>query len=130
MNETEAYLVLQKASGIEAGDTVRVIRKAKTREMGWCNGWNDEMDKAVGKEWIVTGCNDKQGMLLSCDWYSYPFFCLEIVEKANKLPDPIEISSAYSAKFNKDRSIQVGCQHISFDLLERIYLTAKGIDNK
>lgn len=47
MSIQDAYLVMQKASGIEVGNKVRVLRKASTEEMGWDNSWPDSMDKYV-----------------------------------------------------------------------------------
>lgn len=35
MDIREAYKVMQSQCGIEVGDKVRVLRKAKSREMGW-----------------------------------------------------------------------------------------------
>lgn len=43
------------------------------------------------------------------------------------LPEPIKISSTYKVVFHEDKSIEVGCQTISFNLLEKIYNTAKDI---
>ena len=35
--ENEAYITLHNASGIKVGDKVKILRKAKDREMGWEN---------------------------------------------------------------------------------------------
>jgi ABC-type transporter Mla subunit MlaD len=34
MDINEAYIVMQEASGLQVGDKVRVLRKAKSYEMG------------------------------------------------------------------------------------------------
>lgn len=84
MNIEEAYRVMQENSGIEVGDKVRVLRKAKRHEMGWWNSWESSMDSSVGKVLTVLGVYDN-GIRLT-DYsikYKYPFFVLEIVEKHN-----------------------------------------------
>jgi len=89
MNVEEAYRVMQEASGIQVGDTVKVLRKAKDYEMGWYNIWSDFM--VVGQTHKVLGvCED--GVKLrsrddrpSSQIYHYPFFVLEVVKKAHTI---------------------------------------------
>ena len=68
----------QKKSGIEAGDRVKVIRRARNYESGWGLEWSDNMDNCVSE--ILT-VNFNAG-----DWGFYfknigwiPFFVLEKV---------------------------------------------------
>ena len=77
MNEQEAYSTLQRASGIKVGDTVKVMRKAKTYEMGWTTNWAPEMDKLVGEKFKVIAVNNGDGVLIkdkTKHWF-FPFFC-------------------------------------------------------
>lgn len=85
MDIKEAYKVMQENCGIEVGDKVRVLRKAKDYEMGWGNSWADGMDDWIGNEFIVNKVWDGEGIKLDTndDYYNFPFFVLEIVEKHN-----------------------------------------------
>ena len=85
MNELEnCYEKLQEESGIEVGDTVRVLRKVETYEMGWRNTWLDSvMNKYIGKIFKVIDISRNRGILLDCGW-GFPFFALEIIEKKKK----------------------------------------------
>ena len=81
MDIREAYTVMQAASGIEVGDKVRVLRRAKSREMGWEGFWRPRMDFALNEVMEVTRFNSAGGLELGLGFY-YPFFVLELVEKA------------------------------------------------
>jgi len=128
MNLFEAYIDLQNQSGICEGDTVRVLRKASDKEMGWDNVWADPMDALVGNVYRVLSISSIGIRIdtVSCS-YSLPFFVLEVVGKREDLPDPIEISSEYQCDFKSDGSITVGCQELSFKLIRKIYKTAKRV---
>lgn len=80
MKIEEAYQVMQEASGIKVGDTVKVLRKAEAYEMGWCNSWAGPMSDMVGKTATVNSVTNGN-INLGKDNYGYPFFVLEIVEK-------------------------------------------------
>ena len=92
MSETEkvsladAYLTMQKASGIEVGDTVKVLRKANDKEMGWDNYWPRDMDIYIGCTRKVTSI-DKYG--ITVDNCKFPFFVLEITEKCQMKKFPL-----------------------------------------
>ena len=98
----EAYKVIQKAwvelYNVEVGDTVRVLRKAKTNELGWHNSWSyydDKMSESVGNLLKVSYV----GRDISLDnGYGYPFFCLEPVKKAEP---KIEITVKVNGKESK-----------------------------
>jgi len=80
MDIKEAYIVLQNASGIKKGDTVKVIRSYKSEELGNPCEWVPHMDETVGltgvvrlvyPDYIVVWFESIQ------DYWSYPFFVLE-----------------------------------------------------
>jgi len=129
MDLRQAYKTMQDNCGIEAGDTVKVLRKAEDYENGWEYPWGGCMDRYIEGMFTVDRVWEKGITLSECkDGYNtFPFFVLVLVEKAPKLPEPIEISSMYSCEFKEDGSIAVGCQTLDFDLIEKIYLTAKEV---
>lgn len=87
MNTREAYIIMQEASGIEVGDTVKVLRVAKTHEMGWDNSWVSRMEPTIGEIFVVDClCNGGEGIHNRGNDADYPFFVLEIVEKVVKRP--------------------------------------------
>ena len=88
MDIEEAYQAMQVECGIEVGDTVKVLRKAKTREMGWKNSWTEEMDGLVGEEAEVVAIREYGIWLKNSLWF--PFFVLEKVKDANALPADIQ----------------------------------------
>jgi len=83
-----AYLIMQEASGIKEGDTVKVLRNAETHEMGWGNSWTPEMTKNIGKKLIVSYIG-VENTGINLDGQCYPFFVLKKVESA-KPKDDIE----------------------------------------
>ena len=84
MDIEEAYRVMQEASGIKAGDMVRVLRKAESYKMGWANSWCEKMDDSIGECFMVDGIplNANIGIRLrhGIGRFTFPFFVLEIVE--------------------------------------------------
>lgn len=122
MTLEDAYLTLHNACGIEVGDTVKVLRKAETDEMGWNNSWTTSMNKSIGKEFKVLRDANKRGFEISDSFgLSYPFFVLELVKKAEK---PIKAGD-YDVEFNDNGSIKVGYQTVSFKVIKAIYKKAK-----
>jgi len=84
MELKEAYLKMQDNCGIEEGDTVRVLRKAKDREMGWETCWIELMNEAIGNTYKVMRKNGAFGIRLdfkNSGCWLFPFFVLELVEK-------------------------------------------------
>jgi hypothetical protein len=76
------YLECQKDCGLNTGDSVRVIRKAKDHEDGWGMVWVDSMDRFIGVVGTIISI-DKDGV--SVDFYNghgawFPYFVLERVE--------------------------------------------------
>jgi len=87
----EDYLKAHRNSGIEVGDTVRVLRKADRNEQGWYAGWVDMMDFCIGKEFNVLNDEGITGFKLSTSTsagggFSFPWFVLEIIKKKNQCP--------------------------------------------
>ena len=79
MNIKEAYEVMQKASGIEVGDKVRVLRKFKNYEMGFKCIYGSAAGVKIGSELEVKKVGTEGIKLIGGD--QFPFFVLEIVEK-------------------------------------------------
>jgi len=77
----KTYMQIHAASGLEAGDTVKVLRAAKDHEQGWDNSWAPQMDKLIGKTSKIRSDHGTIGFELD-DGYIYPAFVLE------KVPDP------------------------------------------
>ena len=73
----------QEASGIKVGDTVQVIKKARSHEGGWRYAWFSAMDDII--EFVVLEINSDGGMWMETGsgmrWW-FPYFVLEIVKKA------------------------------------------------
>jgi len=122
----QAYFTLQKASGIEKGDTVRVLRTAESEEMGWTDSWMDDMDTFVGQQLTVERVGYAVILSSAGRTRSFPFFVLELVKKKPSLPANTklwggEARGGYEVEYFKDGHSKVGCQELSFDLLKEIY---------
>ena len=83
MNIKDAYIAMQAACGIKVGDTVKVLRKAESLEMGWGNVWSDDMDRLIGAQGVATLCDLQSGVRVNFedDWFAFPFFVLQKIEK-------------------------------------------------
>ena len=80
-----AYRVLAKASPFKIDDTVTVVARAETQQMGWDNCWIGDMDEFVGRTGTVIGTDSGAGVHVvfdsgdprTCDdSYHFPFFVL------------------------------------------------------
>lgn len=119
----EAYKVMQAASGIEAGDRVKITRKAKSQEMGWPETWSSQMDQFVGKEFIVKAISSTN-ISLEGPLNRFPFFVMEITEK--QAIKSVRLNENHVAKIDKDnKTVKVGCQTIPFDKIEEVYKLIK-----
>jgi len=108
MTEQEKYIADQKASGIEVGDTVRVVRKAESRSRGWTATWVCEMDENVGRKMKVRGLYESQEVNGINLGLNYPYFVLEIVKKANgTVPDAKHIDKGDSNMKNSRFDIEI-----------------------
>lgn len=130
MSNMEEYNNLQtimvKHMNLKKGDIVKPVRTAKTREMGWSDAWVDEMTENVGNTLMVVSIHFETGVLLN-DGFSYPIFVLE--KLSDSLP-VIKLTCDYSADIQLDGSVKVGCQHIDFETLEKVYNAAKEVKCK
>lgn len=83
----DKYKRLEKLAGFEIGDKVKVVGSAVTSQFGWSNSWDEGMDEHNGKTYTVLSISPA-GHGIKLDFchsrYSFPFFCLELVEKTEK----------------------------------------------
>ncbi len=70
------YLVGHNKSGINVGDKVKVLKKAKYHERGWNNCWVPSMDASVGNVFLVDKDNGISGFHFK-EGCNYPYFVLE-----------------------------------------------------
>ena len=80
MDIEEAYQIMSKESGINIGDTVKVIRKASDYEMGWVTTWDPYMNEMIGNEYTVSEIVNGVYHLDDLCWF--PFFVLEKIKSA------------------------------------------------
>lgn len=89
----DRYLRLERQSGYEVGDLVKVCGKAVSEQFGWSNGWNDDMDYHDRKTYKIIAISTT-GKGIKIDFksgaFSYPFFCLELIEKGKQQEDEKE----------------------------------------
>ena len=104
---TPYYLTLHKASGISAGDIVRVVRTAEDYELGWAYPAFEDFDKLVGKEFPVLTDEGELGFKLDTGkargmtrWL--PFYTLELVKKC-KPPTTVQLNYDYKAEIYSDK---------------------------
>lgn len=90
MDIKEAYKVMQEASGIKVGDTVKVLRAAKDNEMGWkshpLGQTLKKYGEIIGRPVVVEENTGSMGFKIEGNWY--PFFVLEKIASA---PEKSEI---------------------------------------
>jgi hypothetical protein len=79
MNMTEAYNTMQNNCGIYTGDTVNILREARSYEMGWNTEWVNQMTDMIGKNYEVEEIKDDFGIRLEKYWF--PFFVLEKIKE-------------------------------------------------
>ena len=120
---TDIYKTLHDAiieeTGLKVGDTVKVLRKAKSGELGWSNTWDEGMDEYVGEELEVKTLKSRSGVTLVGRYYSYPIHILELIKRGVELP-VFDLKDGYEVKVQEDGSVEVGCQKVSNDLLNKI----------
>ena len=117
----KAYELMQKASGIEVGDIVKVVSKAESLSMGWQNIWTDGMDKFVGNECEVESIVDA-GLRLRLSYssvtWTFPVFVLKLVSKKPQ-NESIVLNAAHTAVCSS-AGIKVGCQDFSWDIVDKL----------
>ena len=117
MTPQEAYKILQDASGIKQGDTVKILRSAATHEMGWWNGWTTDMSAQVGKTAkVIRICSDI--VLDTPHQEGYPFFILQVIKSAPK-SILIKLNAEYTAEVFTDIVI-VGCQIFPISVIDEL----------
>lgn len=122
MDITEAYRVMQKHCRIEVGDKVRVLRTVEGSEMGFGQSSRlPERDGAVGECFRVMNiASDNQGIELNCPGYMhFPFFCLELVEKAKPELPPIMVGS-HEVEFIDNEGIRVCSEYVAIGTLRKM----------
>ena len=79
-SQKRQYVVNQRNSGINPGDTVTVMRAAQTYENGWKNAWSNVMDSFIGKTYTVICLNGTYGITLMDmnvrQAFDFPYFVL------------------------------------------------------
>lgn len=115
-----AYAAMQAASGIKVGDKVKVLRRAKSNELGWQNSWNETMTRHVGSEGEVLSINGN-GIELRIEGakmdYNFPFFVLE------RIPKPVVRLgnvAGHETHVLPGEYVKVGCTTVSAVDVERI----------
>jgi hypothetical protein len=100
---SDDYLKAHRNSGIEVGDTVKVLRRATEGEQGWNNKWCTDMDSFIGKEFEVFEDDGVFGFSIEVgvSEYNFPWFVLEITRKKDQCP--INIDDLYFGYVNKER---------------------------
>lgn len=129
MDLQEAYKTMQAASGIEVGDTVKMLRMPLSDdEMGWqvktgsiAEGSSEDYrthKRALGEECTVREIDPIRGIGINYPdngWDYAPFFCLELISKGKP---PIKIGE-HTVEFT-DNGLRVGCQEVSYKTLDEI----------
>lgn len=110
----QLYDQMQAALDLHPGDKVKILRIAKSHELGWGVQWNSEMNANVGKIMTVTRVESGNGILLNSQFW-YPWFVLEIVSKSNA----VKLNDKYTAILSH-AGIQVGCQTFPLDIAQKL----------
>jgi|TARA_R110002110_G_scaffold184875_2_gene391768 hypothetical protein len=105
------------------GDTVKVLRKAESYELGWDAIWSESMDVFVGNVYEISEVN-KYGVELYDGEVGCFTLPLHVIERGDPPLMEVEINDEYTAIIQTDGSVKVGCQHISYDVLNSIHKAA------
>ena len=116
----KAYQIMQAASGISAGDTVKIVRGyRKDTTMGFVtSGLRKEFNRMVGQSVVVAYVGSGYIELPvsgGVDGLYAPFYCLELIEKGNL------ITIGNNAVKFTGAGIKVGCQEVSKETITKIY---------
>lgn len=124
-----SYLRGHRASGLKVGDTVRVMRKARTYEQGWGLGWISEMDGLVGTTQVITVDEDDYGFGIQDGTFCLPHFVLKRVKRGAQPPPPpvtIRLNSDYTATIHP-RHVEVGCQSFPHAVVLKVAAAIKRV---
>lgn len=133
MKKTKTQYIAAEKSFIEffnlkKGDKVKVLRKASHGEMGWGTVWTSGMNETVGEELTIhlfDTDEDGNGIYLDSGYW-YPFFVLELI----RVDRTFELESGeYTVVIDDNGDLSIGCQHVSYDLLKKIYDAATRTKN-
>jgi hypothetical protein len=115
MNQKTIQAAALEALALEPGDRVRVCFKVPSHTGGWKNSWNEYMNKAVGTTMTIHRIDLALGVAFKeCAQY-FPAFCLEVVERAPKVPAYPGSFSGHTVRYVQDRNVlKVGCQEFTF----------------
>jgi hypothetical protein len=118
--EKTIHDILVERSTLEVGDIVIVTHKVPSRDLGWHNSWCSDMDRAIGKECVVTSAPGSDGILLGGlgGGFNYPLQSVRFLRKASKKIH-LKISEDYNATVSED-NIKVGCQTITFTAFDEL----------
>lgn len=64
-------------SGLEEGNLVKVIKAAPSHFMGWGGMWCTAKNEACHNIHVVQHISFDKNVILNCDAYCFPFFCLQ-----------------------------------------------------
>lgn len=127
----EAHNAFVEEYKLKAGDTIKILRSAKSHEMGWGPVWNKKyMDPMVGQEYKVCDINKYNGIQVDNEGHTKYWFPWFVVEKTKDEFSPIvikNITSDYDASIQEDGSVKVGCQTVTFEKLEQLFKAASKI---
>jgi hypothetical protein len=84
MNSTKAYLKMFKECGLGLGDKVRIARGFKDGEYGCELTEFSSINDYIGDVVVITTVEN--GSFKVDDNWSWPFYCLELVEKKENIP--------------------------------------------
>jgi hypothetical protein len=94
MTEEESYIKFAKLQNLKTGDKVRLMRDSNYFEhgYGWTSSWQNAMNDNVGKTGVVVSKNlSTIGVRVRFEGgsrdYFYPFFVLDVVERAAEEKD-------------------------------------------
>ena len=118
----QAYEKMQAACGIGNKDEVKLLRMYETHEMGCSLNVVDQRAIKVGNNYFAEIEYSTHNIRLrdnlgNCVGFA-PFFCLELVEKAESEPPPIMVGGN-AVEFH-DGHITVGCERISHGTVRAI----------
>jgi len=116
---SDAYQVLQEASGLKVGDRVKIVRELPDYSLGWGTCWNSYMTAALGKEGVISAIHATNGFRLSPFDYWFPVFSLELI-KPVFIPKKFVLSTDYTAEVTENGTVVVGCQRIKPELMKQI----------
>jgi hypothetical protein len=115
VKEKHIHDILVDKSTLEVGDIVMVTHRVPSNDLGWSNYWLSGMDRAIGKECVVTSAPDSKGITLGGlgEGYSYPLQSVQFVRKASKKIN-VHISEDYIAVVTEE-GIKINNQVVTFE---------------